>query len=370
MTRQLIPMAAPAYMLELDDRDITNNIAPRLISLTVTDNRGLSADDLTLVLDDADGQIQMPWRGATLRVSLGYKGESLLGVGKFIIDQVKHEGAPDKVTVIGRSADFSKDLNKERETSWHDTTLGAIVSAIAARYQLKTSMPDSLTQMKVAHIDQTMESDASFLHRLAVRYGAALAIKWDKVMFVKPGRGKGPDGKPFSQVNIARRDGDSHVYEVAERLNYNGVVARWLDTKDAKKQLQQVQLQRKTTPQAASGATHPQSQATAGTQTFPADQKENLYIISTIFPGKEEAEKAAESLWNQIQSNSAKFTLTLALGRADITPETPVRVSGFKEEINNTPWVIAKVTHVMNNSGFISKLELEVKIEEGQYDAA
>lgn len=371
----LKPLARPAYKLTLtqQNKDITSTIAQRLISLQVTDNRGLAADDLTLVLDDSDKQLQMPTRDAILKVSIGYQGEELTCVGEFQIDQVKHEGPPDRLTLVGRSAHFSDSFNTLQETSWHDMTLGEIVQCIASRNKVGSSVPSALQQIRIAHIDQTQESDASFLHRLAVRNGAALAFKRGKVMLVKPGRGQGPDGTTFVQAKIARSDGDQHSYEVADRVNYTGVIARWLDTKAPKNQMQQVKLQCKPAEPESAGVAHPQSQTAPAPEkeepALSAGQKENAYIISTVFANKEEAQNAAKAFLQKIQSQAAKFTLTLALGRPDITAETPVRVTGFNDAINNTSWVIAKVIHVMNNTGFISKLELETKVVEGQYDA-
>jgi phage protein D len=54
---------APAFMLKLDNDDITQDFSDRLISLTMTDNRGFEADQLDIELDDTDGQIAMPPRG-------------------------------------------------------------------------------------------------------------------------------------------------------------------------------------------------------------------------------------------------------------------------------------------------------------------
>ena len=45
----------PDFMLMLDSKDITGNISNRLMSLTMTDNRGFEADQLDIELDDADG---------------------------------------------------------------------------------------------------------------------------------------------------------------------------------------------------------------------------------------------------------------------------------------------------------------------------
>ncbi|EER7629206.1 phage late control D family protein, partial [Escherichia coli] len=38
----------PDYMLMLDSRDITGNISDRLMSMTLTDNRGFEADQLDI----------------------------------------------------------------------------------------------------------------------------------------------------------------------------------------------------------------------------------------------------------------------------------------------------------------------------------
>lgn len=54
---------APDFMLKLDERDITQNFSHRLISLTMTDKRGLEADQLDILLDDSDGLLDLPARG-------------------------------------------------------------------------------------------------------------------------------------------------------------------------------------------------------------------------------------------------------------------------------------------------------------------
>lgn len=63
----------PDYMLMLDNRDITGNISDRLMSMTLTDNRGFEADQLDIELNDADGQVGLPVRGAVLTVYIGWK---------------------------------------------------------------------------------------------------------------------------------------------------------------------------------------------------------------------------------------------------------------------------------------------------------
>ncbi|KAB1493179.1 phage late control D family protein, partial [Serratia proteamaculans] len=58
----------------------------------------------------------------------------------------------------------------------------------------------------------------------------------------------------------------------------------------------------------------------------------------------------------------------LAMGRADLFPETPVAVRGFKRVIDEQAWTITKVTHSLSNSGYTTALELEVKLSDVEYE--
>lgn len=64
----------PAFSISIEGRDITTVLDNRLMSLTLTDNRGFEADQLDLELDDADGKIVLPRRGAVITLALGWKG--------------------------------------------------------------------------------------------------------------------------------------------------------------------------------------------------------------------------------------------------------------------------------------------------------
>ncbi len=60
----------------------------------------------------------------------------------------------------------------------------------------------------------------------------------------------------------------------------------------------------------------------------------------------------------------ASFSIQLARGRAEIYPEMPITVSGFKPEIDTAEWILTRVVHSLNDSGFMTALELEVKISD------
>ncbi|MNC58845.1 phage late control protein GPD [compost metagenome] len=58
------------------------------------------------------------------------------------------------------------------------------------------------------------------------------------------------------------------------------------------------------------------------------------------------------------------------MGRADLVPETPVQVSGFKQVIDAQPWIVSKVVHNLSNSGFTTAVELEVLLSEITYSVS
>lgn len=71
MVREL-PIATMQSNRFMDGADITQKLEKRLLSLTLTDNRGVEADQLDMELDDADGQL--PRRGVVLSLALGWAG--------------------------------------------------------------------------------------------------------------------------------------------------------------------------------------------------------------------------------------------------------------------------------------------------------
>nr|WP_319930267.1 phage late control D family protein [Xenorhabdus sp. 12] len=488
---------APAFRLETNNKDITGKIQSRLMSLTLTDNRGLESDQLDLELDDSDGQLALPRRGDILTLELGWHGHSLTPKGKFVVDEIEHSGAPDRLTIRARSADFRGDLNVKREQSYHKQTLESIVSTIAARNQLQFQISDDLKGISM-HIDQTNESDVSFLTRIAKQEGAIASVKNGELLFIQQGQNKTVSGKKISPVLITRKSGDSHRFSLSDREAYTGVVAQWQDTRTATKQtvkLQKVETKegkteisieykssedkssdkdkpkkdkskkdkdsgkkdknptkkedekgKKKEPESPKKGKDPKGKSSApvslgkpggvslakpgkaklakkgpktkgreepsyitngrkgknkgkgssNTETsleikgsisheeksesktefhqtttektesssYLSGTGENVLTLSRIFSSKVEAERVATAVWKKMQRGAAQFSITLAMGRADIYPETPVALKGFKEEIDGTQWTLVKVTHNLNDSGFTTSLDLEIKLDE------
>ncbi len=328
----------------------------KLISLELTDNRGFNADELTISVDDSQGDIALPPRGAELSVSLGWQGEPLIYKGIYIVDEVSHSGPPDRIDITARSADFRDEFNVKREVSWHDVTVERIVSAIAHRYKLKPIISEQLMSAEIDHADQTQESDMSFLTRMADILGAIATVKNGCLLFILPGGGVSANGKALPEFAITRSSGDRHSFRIADRDAYTGVQAYWLDLDFGKKKKVTVRKRKKTAEK------KPRSSSREG--DYIAGEDGNVFVLRTTYSSEIAAQRAAAAKWQQLQRGAAEFNLTLAYGRADLYPEMHGTLTGFKEAIDNQDWIIAKATHSIDDNGFQTRLELEAKIPE------
>ncbi|ELF6090921.1 phage late control D family protein [Salmonella enterica] len=347
---------SPAFSIVIEGKDVTTVLDTRLMSLTLTDNRGFEADQLDLELDDADGLIALPRRGAVIQLALGWKGQPLFPKGAFTVDEIEHSGAPDRLTIRARSADFRETLNTRREKSWHQTTVGDVVKDIAARHNLKVALGKDLTDKALDHMDQTNESDASFLMKLARQYGAIASVKDGNLLFIRQGQGRTASGKPLPVITIERKAGDGHRFTLADRGAYTGVIASWLHTREPrKKETTKVKRRRKKT-------TKPKEpEAKQGDYLVGTD--ENVLVLNRTYANRSNAERAAKMQWERLQRGVASFSLQLAEGRADLYTEMPVKVTGFKQPIDDAEWTITTLMHsVSPDNGFTTSMELEVKI--------
>ncbi|EKN3558922.1 TPA: phage late control D family protein [Yersinia enterocolitica] len=357
---QLLPddlTPRPAFDIKIGGKTQTT-VNNRLISLTLTDNRGFEADMLELVIDDADQKVALPARGAQIDIALGWKGEPLVNKGRFTVDEISHSGPPDQLIVTARSADFRDTFNVKREYSWHDITVGKVVASIASRYDLKAGVSEDLGKIEIDHADQTSESDISFLTRMAEKLGAITTIKNGMLLFMHPGRAVSQSGKLLPAITITRASGDKHSFRVADRDAYTGVTAYWLDLNYGKPQKTSVRRKRKS-------KTPPKVKTPASTSkegNYLEGVEGNVFVMRETFKTERAARRAAAARWSKLQRGAAEFTMTLARGRADLFPELPAVMQGFKPEIDQAAWIITQVTHTIGDNGFTTALNFEVKI--------
>lgn len=357
----------PAYRLLLKGKDITASFDGRLMSLTITDNRGFESDELEIVLDDADGKLELPPRGVVIDVAIGWKGKALIDKGSFTVDEVEHAGTPDTLTIRARATDLRAGIATKKERSWHQTTVGKIVEAIARANGLTPCVSDWLARRPVAHIDQTSESDANLLTRLAQQHDAIATVKSGRLLFIKAGDAESATGKPFHLVQITRTSGDRHRFAVADRNAYTAVKAYWHNLDAAAKGEVIVDAntkfeRRATVTKRGKPSTRKKLTATQTKATEPSAA--NVKVLRHIYATETTALQAAKSAWEKLQRGVAEFSITLDHGRPEIFPELPAKVTGFKPAIDGCAWLISKATHSITDRGFTTGVELEMRLED------
>ena len=83
-----------------------------------------------------------------------------------------------------------------------------------------------------------------------------------------------------------------------------------------------------------------------------------LYVFTRMLMRLEE-DNAPKRMAVVFDDKSGKKTF-----RADLFPELPATVEGFKREIDNTDRILSKVTHNVSDGSFTTALELEIKATE------
>ena len=320
---------APAYAITVDGRDITRSVNARLIDLSLDEGRGDEADQLSLTLDDSDGRLALPPRGARITLQLGWAGEPLVDKGEYEVDEVEHAGAPDQVRITARAAEMRGPLRARKEHSWHGSTLGAVAADVAARNGLQLRIGPALAGIALPHLDQTNESDLHLITRLARQHDATATVKKGRLIVLPIGSATTAAGAPLPRVDIVRRSGDSHRWHTAERDSYTGVRASWHDARTGQK------------------------------KDVVDGSDDNAKRLKDSFASEADALAAARAERGRIERGKATFEITLAYGRADLMPQAEVRVQGFKPEIDGQAWRIVKVGHSGGDGGFTTRVEME-----------
>lgn len=325
----------PAFRLTVDGLDIAQLISPRLMSLELTDNRGVEADQLSITLSDHDGLLTIPPKGAVLRLWLGWSDTGLVDKGTYTVDETEHSGAPDVLSIRARSADLRKGLKTKRERSWSNTTLGDVLGDIAIGNGLTATIAGALDGLPILQLDQANESDANLISRLGEEFDAVASVKAGCLLCLPAGGGKTASGMDLPHIVLTRADGDQHRYLQADRDSYDGVRAYYYDVNSAKKQ-----------------------EAIAG-------GGDNLKDLRHTYSDQQSALRAARAEFRRLQRGSANLSYNLAMGRPDLIPELTYTLQGVKAEIDEIIWYGGNVQHSLSaDGGYTVSLELESKLPE------
>lgn len=206
------------------------------------------------------------------------------------------------------------------------------------------------------------------MSRLAEQYDAIATVKNGKLLFIPAGESQTASGQPILPTTITRASGDSHSFTYSSSNSYQAVRAYYTDKKTGQKKEVIVNKDnaypnKKTTQQTK----------TVKGKTFKAKKKENdnqkvntegqkIKTLRHLYATESGAWSGARGAFKKIQRGVAEFSITLAVGRPDLYPETPAVVKGFKPEIDAEAWLITEVSHKIDSGGYTASIQFEARI--------
>ncbi|HDQ4605719.1 phage late control D family protein [Pseudomonas aeruginosa] len=318
----------PSFRIVADGTDVTQRLNDRLLKLTLLDKPGMESDSLTLRLDDRDGQVALPRRGAVLEVHLGYAGEPLMRMGRFTVDTLQWAGPPDCLTVTAKAGDMRGSGKTIRSGGWEGTTLAQVCRDVGARNGWRVECP---LQVAIARVDQVNESDYHFVTRLARQYDCTAKLAEGMLMVLPRQSGQSATGRRIEPLVLGRADVGSFDVTFDDRSLMRTVKTRY--QLPGSGEVKSVELKNPKAPATAMGE----------------------HVDRHLYASRGEAEQAAKARLASFSRSSARVRLELP-GRGDLFAERSLLLQGFKAGIDGE-FLIDSVEHTYSSSGWTTVVQ-------------
>lgn len=172
--------------------NITQDIAPDLLSFSYTDNEGGKADDVSLTLKNDHGRWSGAWapaRGDKITATIVQEGEGAgapLYCGSFTVDEIEDAGPPAVISIRGTSMPTESKITRTKESkAWENVPLSEIVADIANAGDMEAVV--ALQQDPVYdRRDQREETPLAFLQRVCGDEGFELKCTDDQLVVFDP----------------------------------------------------------------------------------------------------------------------------------------------------------------------------------------
>ncbi|HFC8507211.1 TPA: contractile injection system protein, VgrG/Pvc8 family [Neisseria subflava] len=365
----------PVAKLTINGKPFNTDALSRIISISLTDKSGFEADELTVSLSDHDGKLALPPKSAEMTIALGYLETGIVDKGSYKITEISWSGAPDTLHITAQSADTSDRFSEAKEKSWHKTSLKEIIESIAATNGYTPIIGKAYQDEKIDHIDQSNESDAAFLSRLAERYDAIATVKHGRLLFVSSGEATTASGQPLPTIRITRNSGDQYAFRYSNTESYNAVRAYYIDKQTGKKHevvitednydpvKKTVTTTKKYKTKRKDGKTHKTTtkEVTEIKQVDTAGKK--IKTLRHTYQSPKTAATGARAAYKKLKRGAMEFDISLAIGRPDVAPESPVTLQGFKPEIDAEKWVGKETVHTLDSNGLTTAVKLQSLID-------
>ena len=365
----------PVAKLSINGKPFNTDALSRIISISLTDKSGFEADELTVSLSDHDGKLALPPKSAEITIALGYIETGIVDKGSYKITEVSWSGAPDTLHITAQSADTSDRFSEAKEKSWHKTSLKEIIESIAAANGYTPIIGKAYQDEK----NRPHRPEQRIRRRLLVAPCRTLRrhrnsqTRPPPVCFIR--RSHNRRRQPLPTIRITRNSGDQYAFRYSNTESYNAVRAYYIDKQTGKKHevvitednydpvKKTVTTTKKYKTKRKDGKTHKTTtkEVTEIKQVDTAGKK--IKTLRHTYQSPKTAATGARAAYKKLKRGAMEFDISLAIGRPDVAPESPVTLQGFKPEIDAEKWVGKETVHTLDSNGLTTAVKLQSLID-------
>ncbi|MCF6764825.1 hypothetical protein L3V82_03490 [Thiotrichales bacterium 19S3-7] len=319
------------YQIKADNKDITQQIKPYLLSIEVIDAIGDKADMLNLSLSDSHDAFALPTTSVTLSFSV-FDDNKLISFGHFMVDEVTYQKAPTTIQVNAKSIPFDQTFNyqsmhDQKMRSFMHTTLEEVVATIAKEHGLKHCVSHQLADNHIQHIDQVNESNLSFLKRLTRMYKCSLKITYQRIILLDK-EASSASGKAIKEIQLSIKQMSSFYYKTQKRNQYRCAIVPYY-------QLDQADL-----------------------KEVKVGDKQPVYRATYVYESEQKALAVAHKILLEQQQKQDMLTFSLS-GHFRLRAGQPIAIKGLQQAIPNN-WLIVEARHKFDRNGY--KTDIKAKL--------
>ncbi|MGG1392304.1 phage late control D family protein [Brevibacillus brevis] len=323
------------FELLYDNKNISNDLQPYLISFEYTDNLSGTADTISINLADRERLWWAAWmpelyasiKAKIIRENWIDDGKTdALNCGYFEINEINLTSPPNAVSIQGVSVPDSSTIRAQRKfRAWEQTRLSVIAKDIAGKNGLKLLF--DAEDEDYDRIEQTEETDLGFLMRLCDDAGIAVKLTGKQISLFD--EAKYEEKPPAFSLNYATSKIKSFSAQVTTTGIYSRAVVNYHSPK-GKKKIHYTYMP-------------PNAPKTGRT----------LYINERVKDGRQ-AERKAKSALRQANKEQHKASITL-MGDVNL-------VAGMTFMLNNFgavsgKYIITQAVHAYSGNGYETSLE-------------
>lgn len=228
--------AAATTTAATKSKSMGDNISDKVTSFSYTDVATGKSDSISISIINVDKEWlgdRMPQTGDSVKAVIKTKewgaGKPSFDCGTFLLDNVSFSGRPLQCVLDAVSVPINIDFKSKKKTvTWQSSTLKDIAQKIAGSAGVKLYY--SGASIKISELEQSNETDSSFLYALCEKYGFSMKVYNNKIIIFDTAEAEKQD----TVLDLSESDILSWNYDTTIDGTYTGIEFTYNnpDTKD------------------------------------------------------------------------------------------------------------------------------------------